>query len=181
MNGAFLIALNDMVVGQQGGPFWQSILAEVQPHSHGQYELCEDYQDRELADLLIAVSQKRSISVTDVQHELGEFLFKNKLSKTRLSAGLGSDLFDFLCSLECAMDSSIQQYLLDTEQAHIHCQRGDDGKTYLDYQSPHKLCFLLEGLVYGAADYYHNNIAIAHDQCMHLGHQRCSLQITMQS
>lgn len=177
MKGSLFTALNDMIVNQQGMPFWNSIIDEVNPHSGGIYRSTEYYQDRELADLLIAVSQKRHVTVNDVQHDFGHYLFNRyKMNKPKFDED-SPDLFSFLASMECIVQQETKKLSLDPNLTSINCEKISDSKLRLLYKSPHRLCFMTEGLILGAAQHYKETVSISHDKCMHLGHDQCQFNI----
>lgn len=178
MKGSILIALNDMVERQYGMPYWDALLEEVCPHSHGVYTSTEEYPDRELADILIALSERLDVTTTDIQRDFGIFLFETFSQKYPIFTNLNKSFFPFLMSVNGVIHKEVAKFYDASQMPEIRCEQIEHNQLQMQYQSRRKLCSLAEGLIRGAAKHYECKILFKHDQCMHHGKDCCQFTIT---
>lgn len=177
MKGAVFIALNEMIESQYGINTWEELLDEVKPPSNGIYTSTEDYSDDEMTQFVLAISKKLSLESSQVTRLFGKFLFTELNKKYGIFTKLSSSLFEFLVSIENVIHKEVRKLYTNPNLPTLACEIKNENEIIVTYQSPRKLCFLAEGLMFGAANYYKENVVIDHTQCMHDGFDTCTLHI----
>lgn len=176
MKGAVFIALNEMVESEHGLDAWETLLAEVNPSSEGIYTSTEDYPDSEIVDFVLAASKLLGVESTDLTRHFGHFLFKELNGKFPIFSQLTPDFFQFLNSIESVIHQEVKKLFDNPSLPEIECFE-ESGSLNMFYSSPRKLCFLAEGLIFGAAEHYKKKISIDHIKCMHKDDSRCHFKI----
>ncbi len=177
MKGAVFIALNEMVEERFGIDTWEEILEEVKPESEGIYTSTENYPDQEVVDYVLVISKKLDIEPSEVTRVFGKFLFGELNKKHDIFTKLSPDLFQFLNSIEGIIHKEVRKLYENPSLPTMECTILNKNDLRLKYTSPRKLCFLAEGLIFGAAEYYNEEITLEHNQCMHDGHDSCEIRV----
>ena len=176
MKGAIFIALNDLIESQYGLEVWDELLDEVKPDCNGVYTSVDDYPDEDIVKFVIAISRKLNIESSQVTQVFGKFLFGELNAKHPIFTQRAPTLFDFLESVEGVIHKEVKK-LFENPNLPTLDTRVDSNTLEMKYSSPRKLCYLAEGLIFGAAEHYGENIRILHPQCMHDGYDHCILKI----
>ena len=177
MKGAVFIALNEMIETQYGIDAWEELLEDVEPECGGIYTSVEDYPDEEIVKFVLAISEKLKLDSTVVTRLFGEYLFGELNSSYPIFSKQSKSLFEFLESVESVIHKEVKKLFENPNLPSIDTDKKDDTLT-MHYVSPRKLCFLAEGLIFGAAKYYGEEVSIKHDVCMHKGDSHCELVVT---
>lgn len=178
MKGMVYISLNELVEREHGIQMWENILAAVQPPSEGIYTSTENYGDAELVALINEISRQTDMPVPELIRYFGEVLFAELNQKYPIFSSLSSSLFDYLASIEGVIHQEVRKLYASVSLPSINTHVIDDKTLALDYHSPRKLCYLAEGLIYGAAKQYKVSITIDHQQCMHRDNDSCRLVVS---
>ncbi len=176
MKGAVFIALNDMIETQYGIETWDELLEEVNPENNGIYTAVEDYPDEDVVKFVLAISDKLGLPSSDVTRIFGEYLFADLNGKHPIFSKISEDLFSFLESIESVIHKEVRK-LFDNPNLPTLSTSREENALVMKYVSPRKLCYLAEGLIFGAANYYGESIYIEHDTCMHKGSDHCLLRV----
>lgn len=177
MKGAVFIALNDMVERHHGIDVWEEILARVQPECGGIYISTENYPDEDVVKYVGVISEKLNLPTTDVTRIFGRYLFDELNSKMSIFSKQSEGLFDFLDSIEKVVHKEVRKLYTSTSLPTIDCSIESESELIMNYSSERKLCYLAEGLISGAADYFGDTIELQHSACMHHGAKRCELVV----
>ncbi len=177
MKGVVFIALNDMVEKEYGMSAWEDILSEVSPECQGVYISTQDYPDEDVVKYVLSISKKLGIEPSVATQYFGKFLFGELNNKYDIFTKLSPNLFDFLRSIEGVIHKEVRKLYENPRLPTLSYQVNGEGDLQLHYTSPRKLCFLAEGLIFGAAEFYGENISLQHDTCMHKGDDHCILRI----
>ena len=176
MKGAVFIALNEMIETQYGIETWDELLAIVQPENNGVYTAVEDYPDEDAVKFVIAISEKLGLHSSEVTRIFGEYLFSDLNSKHPIFSQISADLFEFLSSIESVIHKEVRK-LFENPHLPSLATKIEGNCLTMRYESPRKLCYLAEGLIFGAANHYGESIYIEHDTCMHKGEEACILKV----
>lgn len=177
MKGIVFIILNEMVENQHGIAVWEEILDEVKPQSEGIYISTEEYPDEEVVRFVEVISSKLGLPSKDVTKLFGRYLFDELNAKMSFFSKHSPDLFDFLDSIENVVHKEVRKLYDSPNLPTIDCDIIGDTELKMTYHSPRKLCYLAEGLISGAADFYGDTIELHHDKCMHEGADKCLMRV----
>ncbi|VUD46985.1 hypothetical protein TDB9533_00934 [Thalassocella blandensis] len=178
MKGAVFIALNDMIERDYGIDVWERVLADVTPESQGIYVSAESYADQELADLVAAISQQLDLPQDQVLRTFGEYLFGALNAKFPIFTNIHQHIFSFLVSIQGVIHKEVNKLYHDASLPKISCNLIEKNVLDMHYSSPRKLCYLAEGLIYGAAKEFNSEISITQIKCCHQNDDECILRIT---
>jgi len=177
MKGVVFIAINDLVESQFGISTWEKILEAVSPECGGVYTSTEDYPDEDVVKYVQVISAELAIPASDVTRTYGKFLFGELNRKYDIFTKLSNNLFEFLNSIEGVIHKEVRKLYPNPSLPTLDCTIKSDTELELEYHSPRQLCYLAEGLIYGAAEHYGEDIVLSHDQCMHTGSDKCILRV----
>ena len=177
MKGVVFITLNEMVEKQYGISVWEEILTKVNPASDGVYVSTENYPDEEIVGYVSVISDKLNLPTTEVTKLFGRYLFDELNKKMSFFSKQCENLFDFLDSIENVVHKEVRKLYEHSNLPTIDCDIINQRQLNMTYYSTRKLCYLAEGLIQGAADYYGDVIELSHPKCMHHGDQNCLLEV----
>ena len=180
MKGAVFIALNDMIESQFGIDVWEELLEKVKPSGDGIYISTEDYPDEDIVNFVLVISEKLKLDSTDVTRIFGKYLFGELNKSHPIFTSLADDLFDFLNSIENVIHKEVKKLYENPNLPSLETST-TEGVLEMRYESPRKLCFLAEGLIFGAAEHYKEEVVIEHPVCMHKGSDHCDLLVIKKS
>lgn len=177
MKGIVFTTLASMVEEQFGLMTWQQILDKADPPSGGVYVGTATYSDDEIMALVGSASELLEIPVNDLVRHYGHYLW-GTLSRSHLPFVQNHDnLKDFLLSIHSVIHIEVKKLYPDSYTPDISYQDTDSEHLTMHYQSPRKMCYLAEGLISGAAEYYKTEYTLAHDKCMHNGAENCTFEL----
>lgn len=177
MKGVVFIALNDLIERDFGLSVWENLLNEVKPACGGVYISTESYPDSDMPRFVAAIARHTTLSSEDITRFFGRYLFSELNKKFPIFSQRYNDLFTFLVNIEGVIHSEVKKLYHDPSLPALAGHITDASNMCLVYRSPRKLCYLAEGLIYGAANHYQENITVRHDTCLHLGDACCELHI----
>lgn len=153
---------------------WEDLLAAVNPASGGVYTSVEDFPDREMLDMVQALSEKTGQSIEDLIKAFGQYLFHVLAFKHSVFTDTKPNLMSFLKSIESVIHKEVMKLYENPNLPTIEWEQTDNHILTLHYQSPRKLCHLASGLIRGAAEHYQTVIELTELQCMHNGADKCT-------
>lgn len=177
MKGSIFIALSELIESEHGIEVWDAILDEVKPKCNGIYTSIEDYPDEDVVKYVLAISRRLNAEPSDITRFFGKYLFSELNAKHPIFTKLAPDLFKFIESIETVIHKEVRKLFDQPHLPTMSAKRISEHELELKYTSPRKLCYLAEGLLFGAAEYYKNEISIEHTTCMHNGSDHCVLRI----
>lgn len=177
MKGSIFIALEEFIVAEQGLGAWHKILDGA--NQDGVYTATANYVDQQLMDLVEQICVQLSISSAEALRLFGTFLFTFLHKGHPLFAESQPSFYNFIASIDNVIHIEVHKLDEHAKPPHIGVKLNPDKTIDVHYQSQRKLCFLAEGLLFGAAEYYGNKISIEHIVCMHDSQDHCLLRITV--
>lgn len=177
MKGAVFIALNELIESQHGIDTWELLLAKVKPQCSGIYISTEDYPDADIQKFVLEISALLNVPSTDVTKLFGHYLFSELNNKFPMFSKASKDLFSFLNSIEDVIHKEVRKLYENPSLPKLDCKYISNDTLEIEYRSPRKLCYLAEGLILGASEFYHTKITLDHTGCMHEGKDHCTLLV----
>lgn len=174
MKGAVFIALNELVETQHGIDAWELLLSKVQPECGGIYVSTEDYPDSDIQKFVFEISTLLNVPGTAVTKLFGRYLFDELNGKFPMFTQASSGLFQFLDSIENVIHKEVRKLYENPSLPRLDCEYNDNDTLTIEYRSPRKLCYLAEGLIQGASEFYNTEISLEHVGCMHNGEDHCT-------
>jgi predicted hydrocarbon binding protein len=179
MKGIIFTTFNDMVEREVGIDVWEDILESVNPESGGVYTAVEDFPDEELIAMIMELSAKTSTPAEELVVSFGQYLFHVLAIKHSIFVQQKDSFLEFLKSVEDVIHKEVEKLYPNPNLPSLRWEQPDDNTLVLYYKSPRKMCQLALGLIEGAAEHYKVDYDLAHETCMHEGHDHCRLNIKL--
>ncbi|WP_440873960.1 heme NO-binding domain-containing protein [Thalassotalea sp. PLHSN55] len=180
MQGSIFTAFSEMIIEKMGMSAWNELLESVNPSSDGVYTSGMQYDDSELMALVAALSKKTNTEATELVKAFGGFLFIHLFKASPADVSHIDNLKDFLTCIDSVIHKEVQRVYPHAYLPTFNYEETPEGDLIMYYHSKRKLCHLSEGLIESAANHYHENIRIAHPECMHHGAEKCKLIISFE-
>jgi predicted hydrocarbon binding protein len=178
MKGVVFIILNEMIEDQHGIDTWEIILNKVQPESEGIYIATESYADEEMVKYVQVISELLEVPTSAVTKLFGRHLFDELNSRYSVFTSQCDDYFEFLDSIENVIHKEVRKLYQQASLPTLDCEINNPKELLMQYHSPRQLCYLAEGLIQGAAEFYKETVSLTHECCMHDGADHCEIRIT---
>lgn len=178
MQGSIYTAFSDMIIEKMGMEQWNELLEKTNPPSKGVYTSGQQYDDSELINMVVVVSEKTGIAVEKLVEAFGQFLFDSLYQSSPTDLSNIDNLRDFLLAIDKVIHLEVKRIHPNSHLPKFEYEDGDNGELIMYYSSKRKLCHASIGLIFGAAKKFDEAIEIAHPQCMHDGADCCKLIVS---
>jgi hypothetical protein len=133
----------------------------TQSGASGVYTSVGVYPHSEMVDLIVALSEKTGISVSDLQKVYGQYLFEGL---TRMHPYLMENQhtsFGFLQLLDGYIHVEVRKLHDKVDLPSFKAQQVSDNCLVLTYRSERKMADLAEGLIEGCGQYFGEKLSIS--------------------
>ena len=178
MKGIIFNVLEDMIVEKCGMAVWNELLEKHAPQNRV-YISGKSYEDSELFAIVSDVAVMLNIPLQDVVKAFGNFLFDGLATRHDEVVKQFSDFTELVMGIHDVIHVEVNKLYIEPALPVISSRIVSANKIELTYSSPRKLCFCAEGLLFGAARHYGQEIIIEHNVCMHNGADNCILDIEL--
>ena len=178
MQGSIFTAFSDMIIEKMGMEQWNELLDKTDPESKGMYTSGEQYEDSELVNMVILLSEKTGAKPEDLIQAFGEYLFDSLYQNCPTDLSEIKTLREFLLSIHSVIHVEVKRLHPNAYLPVFEYEDGEGNDLIMYYSSKRKLCHASVGLIYGAAKQFKETISISHPECMHTGKDRCKLVVT---
>lgn len=177
MQGTIFTAFSDMIIDKMGMEQWNELLEKTEPASQGIYTNGEQYEDSELVNMVVALSEKTGIEAEKLIQAFGQYLFTTLWENCPTDVSKIKTLREFLLQIDSVIHVEVKRVHPNAYLPKFEYEDGEGTDLIMYYTSKRKLCHASIGLIYGAAKQFDEEISIAHPECMHSGTDRCKLVI----
>jgi predicted hydrocarbon binding protein len=177
MQGSIYTAFSDMIIEKMGMGQWNELLEKTAPASKGIYTSGQQYEDSELINMVVLLSEKTGVPVDKLVEAFGQYLFKKLYEKSPVDLSKIDNLKDFLLSIDQVIHVEVKRLHPQAYLPKFDYEHGENGELIMYYRSKRKLCHASVGLISGAAKQFGETIKISHPICMHDGADHCKLII----
>lgn len=160
-----------------GEEFWDTLLNEANLESEGVYTTVGTYDDEELFTLIGLVVEKQNISSKEAQFAFGKWIFKELYNAAPPGAHDFKDVFEFLHAVQNYIHVEVKKLNPDALLPEFDFLSESATTLSFHYQSPRKLCFFCEGIVYGLAEHTKQKVQVSQSECEHEGDGRCVIEV----
>ena len=178
MQGSIYTTFSDMIIEKMGMEQWNELLEKTNPPSKGVYTSGQQYEDSELINMVIELSNKTGIEVEKLVEAFGQYLFDSLYKTSPVDISKINDLREFLLSIDQVIHVEVKRLHPNAYLPKFDYEDGENGELIMYYTSKRKLCHASIGLIFGAAKKFNQTITIGHPECMHDGAERCKLVVT---
>ena len=177
MQGSIFTAFSDMIIEQMGMEQWNELLETTEPESKGMYTSGDQYDDSELVNMVVALSEKTGVEPEKLIQAFGQYLFTSLYENSPKDVSKITSLREFLLSIHSVIHVEVKRLHPNAYLPKLEYEDGEGTDLIMYYTSKRKLCHASVGLIYGAAKQYNEEVTISHPECMHTGKDRCKLII----
>lgn len=175
MQGSIYTSFSDMVIEKMGMEQWNELLEKTNPPSQGVYTSGQQYEDSELINMVVALSEKTGIAAEKLVEAFGQYLFDSLYRTSPANVSHIDNLREFLLAIDSVIHVEVKRVHPDSYLPKFEYEDGENGELIMYYTSKRKLCHASIGLIFGAAKQFDEAIEITHPECMHDGAERCKL------
>ncbi|WP_462172347.1 heme NO-binding domain-containing protein [Pseudoalteromonas xiamenensis] len=176
MKGVVFRALEDLVIEQHGIQTWDIILDQVNL-SDRYYLGPQSYPDEELFSIVQEIGRILNVPLPDLIRGFGQYLF-GYLANSHKDIVSQFDSFEALIKgIDSVIHKEVKKLYSEPNLPSISVDFSNSDSLIVVYDSPRKLCFCSEGLIYGAAAHFGVTVKIEHQQCAHHGADKCILLV----
>lgn len=177
MQGSIYTSFSEMIIDKMGMEQWNELLEKTNPPSKGVYTSGQQYEDSELINMVVELSNKTGIEVEKLVEAFGQYLFDSLYKSSPVDVSKMDNLREFLLSIDQVIHVEVKRLHPNAYLPKFEYEEGDNGELIMYYTSKRKLCHASVGLIYGAAKKFNQVIKIGHPECMHDGAERCKLVV----
>jgi predicted hydrocarbon binding protein len=175
VHGIIFSALRDFLTAQHGPAVAKSVFGE-----EPEFLISQAYPDEALMELLARASDATGLDLDPLVGAFGAYTGEHvfpRLYPAFYSAA--RDARSFLLSVEERIHELVRATIPNAAPPRLLVKSsGADGVEIL-YDSPRRLCRLLEGLTVGTARFYGENAAIRETACMKRGAEACCFEVRL--
>jgi len=175
MQGSIFTAFSEMIIDKMGMEQWNELLDKTEPASKGMYTSGAQYEDSELVNMVVALSEKTGLEVEKLIQAFGQYLFTSLYNNCPTDVSNIKNLREFLLEIDSVIHVEVKRLHPTAYLPKFEYEDGEGTDLIMYYSSKRKLCHASVGLIYGAAKQFNEEITIAHPECMHEGAERCKL------
>jgi len=177
MQGSIFTTFSDMIIEKMGMEQWNELIKQTEPKSQGIYTSGEQYEDSELVNMVVMLSQKTAVSPETLIQAFGQYLFTSLYDNCPTDVSSIKTLREFLKQIDSVIHVEVKRLHPNAYLPKFSYEDGLGSDLIMYYSSKRRLCHASIGLIYGAAEHFNENITISHPECMHTGKDKCKLII----
>lgn len=173
MQGVVFNALADFVEETAGMEVWNEAIDSSNLLSEGAFTAGEVYPDEDIVTLAIFVANKLELELPDALRAFGKYLFGFLMDRGPVEVRDYPDAQTLLKELDGVIHSEVRRLNPAAYTPFFEYTPATESTGDLVYRSKRKMCAVAEGLIYGAAEYYQQNLEMEHYECVHTGGKDC--------
>lgn len=178
MQGIIFNLLADCVSERWGDEAWTDLVRGAPGVEYPVFVGPKNYPDEALLHMVGRLVQERRIALPDLLRTFGRWAFPRLAERHRTFVQGKKSAKEFLRTVEGVIHTEIRKLYEDAYLPTITYEEPDRGTLVLIYTSRRRLCWLAEGLILGAGDFFGERASVIQEACMHEGAPACRLRTT---
>jgi len=175
MKGIIFNLLEDAVTARFGPDAWPDLIDMA--GVSGVYTSLGAYPDAEIMALVAAASVASQMPEAEVLRWFGQRALPMMAQRFGWLFEGHTTARSFLLSVNEIIHPEVRKLHAGGACPHFHFSDGEDGWLVLGYQSPRRLCALVEGFVEGVSAHFGETVEVRHLACMNDGHPLCRVAV----
>jgi len=168
MHGIIFAGFHDFVRDLGGAPAVAEIFGDET------YSMVDAHPDEAFAELLARAVAYTGIEQEELERRFGSFTGEHLFPRLYPAFyELAPDTFAFLLGVEDRIHELVRATVPDAHPPALAVRPGGDGGVEITYDSPRRLCRLLEGLVHGTSQHYGEAVRVEETACARHGAAAC--------
>lgn len=164
MKGIIFNLLEDVMNHAHGHHAWPDLVEAA--GVSGAYTSLGSYPDEHLLALTDTAAAVLGLSSADMLRWFGRSAMPLLATRFPQFFAAHRHARSFVCSVNAIIHPEVRKLYAGAGCPHFHFTDRDDGALIIAYQSPRRLCPLVEGFVAGASDHFGETVAMEHLTCM---------------
>lgn len=160
MKGFIFSEFIEMVEGQYGYAFVNQMINNTESSSHGIYTAISTYPVKELNDMVDFISASKNVPVNDLLVAFGKYMFPRFVLSFPQFFVEHQSFYAFLEKLHDIIHAQVRKLFQAAETPSIKTILHKDMSMELLYSSSRKMGYFALGMLYSAAEYFHQNVEI---------------------
>ncbi|NMP32089.1 hypothetical protein HII17_10965 [Thalassotalea sp. M1531] len=178
MKGAIFCGYAEFIEQNHGLMTWLEIIDKSELATSSSFIATELYDDNILVELLTITSDILGVTVSEILTSFGKILFPKLMEAAKHHVDKCDNIFDFLDHVENVIHIEVKKADPLAYTPSLILDKISNNKLLLKYTSHRQVCFLAEGLIYGAANHFNQQVTIEHISCTHQGDKHCLMKVT---
>lgn len=178
MKGAIFCGYRDYVEQAHGIVTWLEIIDRSELAESSSFIATDLYDDKIFVELLTISADQLKVELSELLKSFGKFLFPTLAGAASHHMDACDNVFDFLDHVENVIHIEVKKSDPMAYTPSLILDKVDDQTLLIRYTSHRQVCFLAEGLIYGAANHFNEEVAVEHVSCTHHGDKHCLLKVT---
>ena len=175
MKGVVYNVLEEIVSREHGESTWDALLEEA--GVDGIYTSLGNYPDAELIAIVDAASKALGLTHDEVIRWFGQNALPLFAQRYPALFEPHSEVRTFVLTLNEIIHPEVRKVYPGAAPPDFVFDASSPDRVVMDYTSARKLCAFAEGLLFGLADFYGEQIAVTQSECMNRGDERCRIEI----
>lgn len=181
MKGIVFNLLEDFITEKAGAEKYEEILSSCELKTKEPFVGPGSYPDEDLLEIVGKTVQAMGITLPEALRAFGRFCFPKLAEKFPFFVTPYKHPKPFLMTVETVIHVEVKKLYKDAEPPTFSYEEPSPDILIMRYRSKRKLCFLMEGLLEGVADYYRSPIRQRQKRCMIEGAEECDFELTFGS
>lgn len=160
MKGIVFTEFFDLIEEIFGADMLDDVLDECDLETNGAYTAVGTYDHKEFLQIIMVLSHKTNIPVTDLVKKYGHCLFFRFHDLMPEFFEKPQNSFEFLESVHDTIHVEVKKLYPDAHLPHFQTQRIDENTLEMTYTSQCPFADFAHGLIHGCIDFYKENIEI---------------------
>ena len=161
MKGIVFTEFLEMVEQKFDYAMVDDLLSTTQLKSEGIYTSVGTYNYTEMVNLVVNLSEKTNIPVSDLLKVFGKYLFQSFTNSYGQWMANSSDGFSFLESVHNYIHIEVKKLYPDAELPYFETERIDENTLIMIYTSVRKMADLAYGLIEGCMEHFEEKAVIS--------------------
>lgn len=172
MHGVVFASFHDFVRAHGGAEAVSAVFRD------GVYSMVESHPDEEFLRLLERAVEHTGIEPGELARRFGSFTGEHTFPRLYPAFyDLAGGTCDFLLGVENRIHELIRATIPNAKPPALAVRPNGDGGVEITYDSPRRLCDLLEGLVEGTARHYGERVRVEQTACAREGAPACLFRV----
>ncbi|MEM7253748.1 MAG: heme NO-binding domain-containing protein [Pseudomonadota bacterium] len=176
MKGAVFTAFNDMVDETFSPDVWEWLVDETAPGSGAIYTSAGSYPASELMNYVAALAERTGAAPNALVRTFGTYLLHVFYQRHRVFF-VDVGVRDFLQSVHNVIHVEVQKLHPDANLPWFEYETPSPDQLVMIYDSPRRMCALVEGLLDGVAQVFGTELQTTHATCTHRGAAHCRFEV----
>jgi hypothetical protein len=163
MKGIVFTEFFEMVEQKFDYKMVDNLIDTTELSSGGIYTAVGTYSHTEMINLVVNLSKQTNISIADLLHTFGKYLFKTFTKSYHHFIEKAPDAFSFLTSIHGYIHVEVKKLYPDAELPHFEIQQPNSHTLIMVYSSVRKMADLAYGLIEGCMEHYGEKVSITQE------------------